>query len=83
MSPTFSAHLCHQHGCHQHEKWLKSKIVDSGIDTKRPSKESIDLHSHVFDDEYQTDLDTTKLFESMAGNGLIFSEPHLGSKMRV
>ena len=34
-------------------------IDDSGIDSKRPSQQSIDLHSHVFDDEYQIDLDET------------------------
>ena len=38
------------------------ETADSGIDSvdsKRPSQQSIDLHSHVFDDEYQIDLDET------------------------
>ena len=35
------------------------ETVDSGIDSKRPSHQSIDLHSHTFDDEYQIDLDET------------------------
>ena len=35
------------------------ETADSGVDSKRPSQQSIDLHSHAFDDEYQLDLDET------------------------
>merc|ERR1711990_833437 len=33
--------------------------VDRAFYPNRNSKQSIDIHSHVFEDEYQTDFDTT------------------------
>ena len=43
--------------------------VEDDLDSKRPSKNSIDIHSHVFDDEYQTDLDVT--VETLPDDGRI------------
>ena len=43
--------------------------VEDDLVSKRPSKESIDIHSHAFDDEYQNDLDET--VETLSDDGRI------------
>ena len=43
--------------------------VEDDLVSKRPSKDSMDIHSHVFDDEYQSDLDVT--VETLPGDGRI------------